>query len=705
MKILFLNQVFHPDVPMSGQFASDLAAHLAGEGHEVSAIASNRAYDNPSKIFPAEEVWRGVRISRIPGGKLGKGARWRRAVDFAMFLARLTWRLIRLPAYDVVVALTTPPLIGFLAALFVGLKGGRLVYWVMDLNPDQAIAAGWLKSGSIPAKVFDWMLKYTLRHSSRVIVLDRFMKARVLRKGAAPDLVEIVPPWSRDMAIRFDQSQRDAFRAEQGLTDKFVVMYSGNHSPCHPLSPLLEAARSLASRPDIVFCFVGGGSEQPKVKAFADAHGLSNIRCLPYQSTEKLAPSLAAADMHVVVLGSPFVGILHPCKIYNILALGLPVLYIGPAEGHIPDMVPSSAESKWLYSADPENPEEIVRHILAGSQRPFSRDPEEARVSERFASEIVIDRMAGQINELREPRPGEATGVSASANRPSLPESRPVRIPWLALGVAASLALCYAVVFFRLSGEWSSDPNVSYGFFVPLLTGYVVWQERDRLRRLTPAPNNFGIVLMAIGAALLCMGPPGLNTFAFATRIAFLFSVAGAILFLRGFATCRALIYPLFLMLLMIPLPGFILERITFPLQMIASQMAEKGLDLIGYSVLREGNILRLPGATLSVAEACSGLRSLLALTFLGQAYVCMLDGRRWMRWAMALVVIPVAVFANAVRIIASAVAVSYRPEWIEGIYHESTGWIVFVIAFLCIAVLHSLFNHVEGKFRREARV
>jgi colanic acid biosynthesis glycosyl transferase WcaI len=689
VKILFLNQVFHPDVASSGQHAADLATHLAAQGHEVHAIASARAYYNPTTTFPREEMWKGVRISRITTGSLGKRTRWRRAVDFAIFLICLAWRLIRLPSYDVVIALTTPPLIGFFATLFVRFKGGRLVYWVMDLNPDQAIAAGWLKENSIAAGVFRRMLRYTLRNCSRVIVLDRFMRQRTIERGARPDTVAIVPPWSHDVAIHFDQAQRDAFRAEHDLSARFVVMYSGNHSPCHPLRPLLEAARSLASHPDIVFCFIGGGSEQPKVKAFAEEHGLSNIRCMPYQPIEKISSSLASADLHVVVNGAPFVGIIHPCKIYNILALGLPVLYIGPPSGHIPDMIPPEAHSKWFYPAAPEQPDAIAGQILAHRGRPFSRDPEELRVSEQFAAGLLIDRLASDIDAL-----GEAPRAVA-------PQSAgPMGISWPAWGVAASLVLCYAVVIFRLCVDWYSDPNMSYGFFVPLLTGYVVWQDRDTLRKLTPAPNNFGLVLMLIGAALLCMGPPGLNTFAFATRLALVLSVTGAILFLRGFATCQALVYPLLLMFLMIPLPGFVIERVTFPLQIVASQMGEKGLDLLGYSVLREGNILRLPTATLDVAQACSGLRSLLALTFLGQAYVCLLDGRKWMRPVMALFVIPVAVFANGARIIVSAIAASYRPEWIQGLFHESTGWIVFVVAFLCIVVLHSTFNHIQRKLR-----
>ena len=462
MRVLILNQVFHPDVVSSGQHAADLAVHLAGEGHEVHAIASNRAYDDPSVAFPRGETWRGVRVSRITTGNLGKSARWRRAVDFAVFLVCLAWRLVRLPAYDVVVALTTPPLIGFFAALFVRLKGGRLVYWVLDMNPDQAIAAGWLKENSTLTRIFLRMLKYTLRHSARVIVLDRFMRMRALQRGARPDSVEIIPPWSHEMAIGFEQARRDAFRAEHGLSDKFVVMYSGNHSPCHPLRPVLEAALSLASRPEIVFCFIGGGSEHPKVKAFAQENGLSNVKCLPYQPIEKLSGSLSAADLHVVVTGGPFVGIIHPCKIYNILALGIPVLYIGPPEGHIPDLVPLGVDSKWFHQADPEQPEQIARHIVSCCQRPFFRDPEELRVSECFASGVLVNRLSSHLNGLEESTRTEVDSRSGTAGRSPLSGAGPVRVPWRGILVAASLALCYAVVLFRLCGEWYSDPDVSY---------------------------------------------------------------------------------------------------------------------------------------------------------------------------------------------------------------------------------------------------
>lgn len=686
MRILFLNQTFYPDVVSTAQHSADIAAHLADQGHEVHAVASERAYDDPQKIFPRQETWNNIRIRRIPSGTFGKSARWRRALDFAIFLVSLSWQLIRLPKFDVVVAFTTPPLIGFLATLFTRIKGGRLVYWVMDLNPDQAIAAGWLKENSAFARAFRWMLRYTLRNSSRIVALDRFMADRVIREGADRNLIDIVPPWSHDNAVRFDRDARDAFRREHGLEGKFVVMHSGNHSPCHPLESLLEAAKALRSNEEIVFCFIGGGSEFAKVGKFAADNGLSNIKWLPYQPIDRLAGSLGAADLHVVIMGNPFVGIVHPCKIYNVLLLGTPVLYIGPGTGHIPDMVPIEASSKWFYRAEHGDVDLVASQILSAAARSSLEDRDEQRIGAGFSSKVLIGKVAAGIQSLS---PAEST-PAAVAPRFSM--------PWRFIAVAAPLLLCYAVVLERLVKSWITDSNMNHGFFVPLLTGYAVWLQRDALRKAKPTSNAFGLVLMLMGGVLLCMGPPRLDTFAFATRIAFVFSVVGAILFLRGAATVRVLLYPLLLMLLMIPLPGFIIERITFPLQILASQLAEKSLDTLGYSVLREGNILRVPHATLSIVEACSGLKSMLSLTFLGQAYVCMFDGRRWMRPVMALLVVPIAVFANAMRIVVNAIIAGYNPNVLHGIFHESTGWVAFVVAFLCIVLFHMSFDRLGRK-------
>ena len=344
LKILLLNQCFYPDVVSTAQHLTDLATALIERGHEVTVVTSDRGYDDPSARFPRRERWNSIEIIRLPSVSFGKSGRWRRGFNFGSFLVSCSLRLLTLRRFDLVVALTSPPLISFLAALFVKIKGGRLCFWVMDLNPDEAIAAGWLDEKSLTADLLQRMLRYSFNVADRTVVLDRFMKERVIAKRADPARIRIIPPWSHDDEVAYSNAGGEAFRDQHDLSDKFVVMYSGNHSPCHPLDTLLDAARAVEKRSEIVFCFVGGGSEQAKVRD----SGLSNVKCLPYQPLNELSGSLSAADLHVVVMGEKFVGIVHPCKIYNILSVGAPVLYIGPEPSHITDI--ASQQGKFFIT-------------------------------------------------------------------------------------------------------------------------------------------------------------------------------------------------------------------------------------------------------------------------------------------------------------------------------------------------------------------
>lgn len=328
----------------TGQHLTDLAVALAERGHEVTVVTSERGYDDPGVRFPRQENWKGIRILRIASWSLGKETKWRRALTFGSFLMNCSFRLLFMRRFDVVVALTSPPLISFLGTLFVRLKGGRFCFWVMDLNPDEAIAAGWLKADSIAARLLQRLLKYSLQHAEKIFVLDRFMRDRILAKGVDLQQLFILPPWAHDDAIHFDAAGREAFRTQHGVNNKFVVMYSGNHSPCHPLNTLLAAAKEMKNQSEFVFYFVGGGSEQAKVSAFAKKNRLENIVCLPYRPLNQLSASLSAADLHVVVMGNDFVGIVHPCKVYNIMAVGAPMLYIGPTASHVSDITNQQSE-------------------------------------------------------------------------------------------------------------------------------------------------------------------------------------------------------------------------------------------------------------------------------------------------------------------------------------------------------------------------
>ena len=372
MKILLLNQTFYPDVVATGQYLSDLAVTLAERGHQVSVITGRRAYDNPEKIFAKTETWRGIQIIRVGSAGLVKGARWKRALDFASFMLFCVLRLSFLPRQDVVVAMTSPPLVSFVGAWFARLRQARFYYWIMDLNPDEALAAGWLRPGSLAARWLERCSRFSLRQAAKVVVLDRFMQQRILDKGIDAGRVVVIPPWSHDAEVRFDAAGRARFRKLHDLEDKFLVMYAGNHSPCHPLDTVLQAAKELAGNREIAFLFVGGGSKFAQVSQFAREHALSNIQCLPYQPMDQLAGILSAADLHLVVMGDPFVGVVHPCKIYNILQVESPLLYIGPQPSHISEILQAldgKSPSVWAKHGDVDR---VMEHIRSqqGMVRP-----------------------------------------------------------------------------------------------------------------------------------------------------------------------------------------------------------------------------------------------------------------------------------------------------------------------------------------------
>jgi glycosyltransferase involved in cell wall biosynthesis len=204
----------------------------------------------------------------------------------------------------------------------------------------------------------------------RLSCRGRFMRDRIVAKGTSPEKIAVIPPWSHDHAVRFDAAGRELFRAAHKLQGKFVVMYSGNHSPVHPLDTLMQAAEKLAKEPSIVFCFIGGGSEFKRVRQWAGRGKRSNVLCLPYQPLDQLSASLSAADAHVVVMGSGFVGIVHPCKIYNILAVGAPVIYIGPQPSHateILDGLASGHPQAGVQHGEAERLAGQIRRLATGS--------------------------------------------------------------------------------------------------------------------------------------------------------------------------------------------------------------------------------------------------------------------------------------------------------------------------------------------------
>jgi exosortase len=275
-------------------------------------------------------------------------------------------------------------------------------------------------------------------------------------------------------------------------------------------------------------------------------------------------------------------------------------------------------------------------------------------------------------------------------------------LPWTKLlWFGALIIACYLPILQRLVGQWSSDEDMSHGFFVPAIAGFIVWQRRDELAATEARPSLWGLLLVAWGCFQLLLGY--LGTELFTARTAFVITLIGAVWTLGGPPFLKKLAFPLCLLFLMVPIPAVIYSQITFPLQILASQFAASALDVFGIPVLREGNILDVSGHLLSVVEACSGIRSLLTLTFLSLVYGYFFEKRIWVRVALFVSVIPVAIFVNGSRITITGILTTFKPELAEGFFHEATGLFLFFAAFVVLVLLHQFFSRI-AKFYESRR-
>ncbi len=252
---------------------------------------------------------------------------------------------------------------------------------------------------------------------------------------------------------------------------------------------------------------------------------------------------------------------------------------------------------------------------------------------------------------------------------------------------SALLLACYMPILAALVQQWGSDEDLGHAFFVPLVAGYIIWQRRHTVQELAPEPCWWGLALVIYAAAQCYLAR--IATELFLSRTAFVLSIIGTILFLRGKAAVRALAFPLFLLFFMVPLPTIIYNQITFPLQLLASRLAHEGLTFLDIPALREGNILELPEQRLSVVEACSGIRSLLSLTFLSLIYGHFFERRAVIRVLLFLATVPIAIASNAARVTLTGVLAEYRPELAEGFFHAASGWVIFMVALTLLIAFH----------------
>ena len=271
--------------------------------------------------------------------------------------------------------------------------------------------------------------------------------------------------------------------------------------------------------------------------------------------------------------------------------------------------------------------------------------------------------------------------------------------------VAVSIVCLYATTLSSLAVQWASDDDFSHGFFVIPLAGYFLWQRRTALLETPARPSVVGLFVVAASLLVFIAGRFGAELYL--TRVSLIGVLAGTVLFLGGWKRFRIALFPLAFLLLMVPLPSIIFNQITFPLQGIASRAGEAVIATAGVPVLREGNILHVPGRALEVVEACSGIRSLMSLLMLAIVLGYFTERRTGARVAIALAAVPIAIIANATRVAGTGLAAYWvSPAAAEGFFHTFSGWMVFIVALAGLLAVQRILDMARVRRARwlEAR-
>jgi glycosyltransferase involved in cell wall biosynthesis len=398
MHVLILNQTFHPDVAATAQHMWDLAQHLAAHGHRVTALTSRHLYGTSRPAGEAYEKIGNIEVHRVGGTSYGKGGLLKRSADFGSFYAAAGLKLVQLPAPDVILALTSPPLIAGLAMMqrkFRMSDGGRpvrFVYHVMDLYPDAAVASGLFRAGGATDRALGQVTAQTLRSADGVIALGRDMRDRILARYGRyvrAGRIHVVPPWADGRELYPIGKSDNPLAVEMGLGDTFNVVYSGNLGVAHDVRTIIEAIELTAGNERIRWLFIGGGKGFDQLRDQASASHRPHVRILPYQPRERLNESLNLADVHLVSQLPPFVGLVVPSKLFGIMAVAKPTIMIGPAGAECSRILAEHDAGLVIPNGDARG--------LAGAIERLAGDAEAARAIGRRAREAFERRYDRRI--------------------------------------------------------------------------------------------------------------------------------------------------------------------------------------------------------------------------------------------------------------------------------------------------------------------
>ena len=397
--VLLLNQYYAPDEAATAQMLADLGAGLAARGFRVRALASNRSYIDPNRTYPKHDTIDGVAIRRVATSGFGRRSLLGRLADYLTFVTGAKRALLLGERPDVVIVLTTPPFIAFLATFLGRLRGIRTIFWSMDVYPDVAFATGTLRPRGVPGLLGKALARRTVRSADAVVALGETMARHLARTPARR--IEVIHNWADGEAIR-PVSRDVGLRPAEDRP--FVAMYSGNMGLAHEFVTILGIAGRLEADP-VRFVFVGGGPRRDEIEGSAAALRAGTVELRPSVARADLGASLASADLHLVSLRDGMAGLLVPSKIYGILASGRPVLYVGPAAGEVYEIIREGDCGTCVLPGDVDAGVAAIRAYVAAPERGVAEGRRGRQLfEERFSRSRGIAQWTKLVEDVLKPR-------------------------------------------------------------------------------------------------------------------------------------------------------------------------------------------------------------------------------------------------------------------------------------------------------------
>ena len=400
-RVVFVNRYYAPDLSATSQMLTDLAEALARDGRAVVVVCGRQLYENSRADLPARETIRGVKVLRARTTRFGRQRLVGRALDYVTFYIAATVTLLGVVhRTDTLVVKTDPPLLSLIGALVHFCKKARLVNWLQDIFPEVAFR---LSPSPLPRSLESLLCAardLSLRTAQANVVLGTRMRDYLASRGIAARHIHISENWADERAVFPMPAATSALRRQLGLTDRFVVAYSGNLGRAHDVETVLQAARRLHGSSDIVFLMIGGGAKMRTLREQAQARGLDNFRFVPYQPRETLSDSLAAGDVHLVSLLPELEGLIVPSKVYGILAAGRPVVFVGDPDGEVPQLMRACGAGVGIGIRDEQG---LCAALLRLRDEPLERAAmgEAARrlFETRYTLRAAVDRWRDVLDE------------------------------------------------------------------------------------------------------------------------------------------------------------------------------------------------------------------------------------------------------------------------------------------------------------------